>query len=73
METRFMAQRRRSVPHTLEDRIAGEKASLEAKAAKLTNGPEKEPLRGKIRQLDAASYMAGWLSTPGPKSPDRNA
>ena len=37
-------QRRRSVPHTFEDRIAAEKARLEAQVAKLKPGPQKDGL-----------------------------
>ena len=55
-------QRRRSAPHTFEDRIAAEKAKLEAQAAKLKPGPQVEALREKIRQLKTASHMNEWLS-----------
>jgi hypothetical protein len=62
-------QRRRSAPHTFEDRIAAEKAKLEAQAAKLKPGPQVDALREKIRQLETASHMNEWLSSPGLQSP----
>ena len=62
-------QRRRSAPHTFEDRIAAEKAKLEAQAAKLKPGPQVDALREKIRQLETASHMNEWLSSPGLQTP----
>ena len=62
-------QRRRSTPHTFEDRIAAEKAKLEAQVAKLKPGPQMDALREKIRQLETASHMNEWLSSPGLHSP----
>ena len=63
-------QRRRSIPHTFEDRIAAEKAKLEAQVAKLKPGPQMDALRKKIRQLETASHMNEWLSSPGLQSPN---
>jgi hypothetical protein len=63
-------QRRRSTPHTFEDRIAAEKAKLEAQVAKLKPGPQMDALRKKIRQLETASHMNEWLSSPGLQSPN---
>ena len=63
-------QRRRSAPHTFEDRIAAEKAKLEAQVAKLKPGPQMDGLREKIRQLETASHMNEWLSSPGLQSPN---
>jgi hypothetical protein len=62
-------QRRRSVPHTFEENIATEKAKLEAQIAELKPGPQMDALRKKIRQLDTASHMSEWLSSPGLQSP----
>jgi hypothetical protein len=58
-------QRRRSVPHTFEENIAAEKAKLEALIAKLKHGPQRDQLLKKIRQLETASHMSEWLSSPG--------
>ena len=65
-----MHQRRRSAPHTFEDRIAAEKAKLEAQLAKLKPGPEMDALRKKLRQLETASHISEWLSSPRTTNPD---
>jgi len=62
-------QRRRSVPHTFEENIAAEKAKLEAQIAQLKPGPELNAVLKKIRQLEAASHMSKWLSSPGLQAP----
>jgi hypothetical protein len=62
-------QRRRSAPHTFEDNIAAEKAKLETQLAGLKPGPETDALRKKIRQLDTASHLSEWLSSPGLQTP----
>jgi hypothetical protein len=64
-----MQRRRRSDPHTFEDRIAAEKAKLEAQVAKLRPGPQMDELLKKIRQLETASHMNEWLSSPGLQTP----
>ena len=48
-------QRRRSSAHTFEDRIAAEKARLEAQIAKLKPGPQMDGLLKKISQLETAA------------------
>jgi hypothetical protein len=62
-------QRRRSVPHTFEENIAAEKAKLEAQIAQLKPGPEMDAVLKKIRQLETASHMSEWLSSPGLQTP----
>jgi hypothetical protein len=65
-----MQRRRRSVvPHTFEDRIAAEKARLEAQVAKLAPGPQKDELLKKIGQLQTASHINEWLSSQGLEPP----
>jgi len=63
-------QRRRSVPHTFEEKIAVEKAKLEAQIAQLKPGPQKDALLRKIRQLDTAAHISEWLSSPGLQPPE---
>jgi hypothetical protein len=65
-----MQRRRRSTPHTFEVRIAAEKARLEAQVAKLTLGSEKDTLLEKIGQLEKASHMNKWLSSPELRRPE---
>ena len=62
-------QRSRSAPHTFEDNIAAEKAKLEAQLAEIKPGPQMDALRRKIRQLETASHMSEWLSSPGLQTP----
>jgi hypothetical protein len=63
-------QHRRSIPHTFEENIASEKAKLEAQVAKLKPGPQKDALLRKIRQLDTATHLSEWLSSPGLQPPE---
>ena len=62
-------QRRRSAPHTFEENIAAEKAKLEAQLAEIKPGPQMDALHKKIRQLETASHMNEWLSSPGLQPP----
>ena len=62
-------QRLRSVPHTFEDQIAAQKAKLEAQVAKLPSSPQKDVLLRKIRQLETASHINEWLTSPGLRPP----
>ena len=57
--------RRRSIPHTFEDRIEAEKARIEVKVARLRDGPKKDELLEMIRQLETAAQINEWLSSPG--------
>jgi hypothetical protein len=73
-----MQRRRRSKPHTFEERIAAEKAKIEAQLVEidgqldsLSLSPAKEALLKKIRQLDTASDMNEWLSSPESQPPTR--
>ena len=62
--------RRRSTPHTFEDRIEAEIARLEVKLARLRRkGPKQDELLNKIRQLETAAQINEWLSTPGLQPP----
>jgi hypothetical protein len=64
-----MQRRRRSAPHTFEENIAAQKAKLEAQLSGLKPGPQMDALRKKIRQLETASHMSEWLSSPGLQTP----
>ncbi len=60
------------VPHTFEDQIAAEKARLQAQVANLPLDVKldvKEELLIKIRQLETASHLNEWLSSPGLQPP----
>jgi len=45
------------------------KAKLEAQLAEIKPGPQMDTLRRKIRQLETASHMSEWLSSPGLQTP----
>ena len=62
-------QRRRSVSHTFEERIAAEKARTEAQLRKLEPGPQQDALRRKIRQLETASHVNEWCTSAGLSPP----
>jgi hypothetical protein len=65
-------KRRRSAPHTFEENIAAEKAKLQAQIAQLKPGPHMDVLRKKIRELDTATHLSEWLSSPGLQPPKPN-
>ena len=57
-------------PDTLfENEIAADKARLEAEVAGLEYGPKKHQLLKRIRQLETASRVKDWLSSPGLQPP----
>jgi hypothetical protein len=64
-----MSRRPRSVPHSFEDQIAAEKSRLKAQAAGLPPGAQKDALLKKIRQLETASHLNEWLTSPGLQPP----
>ena len=64
-------QRRRSKPHSFVEQLTLEKARLEAQPENLSGGPERDTLMEKIRQIETASHINEWLSSPGLKPPDR--
>jgi hypothetical protein len=64
-----MQRRLRSVPHSFENQIIAEKCRLEAQVAGLPSGPQKDALLKKIRQLETASYLNEWLTSPGLQPP----
>jgi len=64
-----MQHRRRYVPNTFEDQIAAEMARLEAQVAKLPSGSQKDTLLEKMSQLETASHINEWLTSPGLRPP----
>jgi hypothetical protein len=62
-------KRNRSSPHSFEGRILAEKQRLEECLLKTPDGPQREAVLDKIRQLDTAKHMSEWLLPPGSKSP----
>jgi hypothetical protein len=62
-------QRNRPTLHLFGDRLAIEKKRLEVQLAELQPGPERDQLLQKLRQLDTASHINEWLSSPGLQPP----
>ena len=44
---------------------------MEAQLANSPVGPERDALIKKIRQIETASHINEWLSSPGLQPPDR--
>ncbi|MGY4497044.1 hypothetical protein ACVWYH_000971 [Bradyrhizobium sp. GM24.11] len=62
-------QRQCSKPHSFEERLVAEKMRLAHQAEALPPGPAKESLLQKIDQIEKASRLDKWLSSPGLQSP----
>ena len=50
-----------SHPHTLEERLAEQKARLGQRAHQLKPGPERDELLKKVGQIDTATHVNEWL------------
>jgi hypothetical protein len=66
-----MQQRRQSRPHSFEDQLAAEKVRLRLQLASAPRGPERDMLITKLRQIETASHINEWLSSPGLQPPRR--
>ena len=53
-----------------EQRLAQEALRVKAEAKALPYGRERELLSRKARQLETASHITEWLSSPGLKPPE---
>ena len=53
----------------LGDRLAAEAERLRQKARTVPAGKERESLLRKARQLETASHINEWLSSPGLQTP----
>jgi hypothetical protein len=63
-------QRRRSPSRSFEDQLAAEKARISAQLEN-ARGPERDMLIEKMRQIETASHINEWLSSPGLQPPRR--
>ena len=64
-----MPLRPQSVLESFEDQIIVEKSELEVQTAGLAPGPQKDALLKMIRQLETASHVSEWLTSPGLQPP----
>jgi hypothetical protein len=60
--------RRRSKPHTFDERLNEEKARIEARLEAIEPGPQRELLELKVRQIENALHIDRLLSSTGPPS-----
>jgi hypothetical protein len=62
--------RRRSEPHTFDQRLNAEKVLIEAALKNTAPGPRHTLLECKLRQIETALEIDGWLPSAGkrPKS-----
>ena len=58
-------QRHQPTLHLFDDKLAKEKKRLEALAAELKPGLERDTVLRKISQLDTAVRINEWVSSPG--------
>ncbi|UVO33590.1 hypothetical protein [Bradyrhizobium arachidis] len=61
--------KRRSEPHTFDENLSAEKARLEVAFANIKPGPQRELLERKLRQIETASHINEWLTSPGLQPP----
>jgi hypothetical protein len=54
---------------TLYERLTAEKKRLETEAGQVGPGSIRDKLLEKLRQLDAATHINEWLSSPGLRAP----
>jgi hypothetical protein len=64
-----MQRKRFTQTITLGDRLAKEAARLKQKSRTMPVGKERESLMRKARQLETASHINEWLSSPGLQTP----
>jgi len=69
MEQRMQKRRRFKHQTSLEERLADEAQHLREHADGLPAGAQRDDLLRKARQLDTASHMSEWLTSPGLRSP----
>jgi len=63
-------QRKRSSPHSFDERLATEKKQLEEQGALLPPGSVKDVVLRKIGQLNTAIHINELLKPPGSRSPE---
>ena len=55
---------------SFDQRLAQEALRVKEQIESLPQGPERELLSRKARQLEIASHLSEWLSSPGLKPPE---
>lgn len=62
---RTIQKRKRSEPHTFEQRLEEYRMRLESRLAELPCGAEREQIAARIEQLRTAAELNAMLSTDG--------
>jgi hypothetical protein len=62
--------RRRSQSHAFDDNLNAERTRIIAELENTLPGPQRDLLEGKLRQLEAASHVDEWLTSPGLQPPE---
>lgn len=55
--------RKRSTPRSFAQRLSDKKAGLLAQLQETKPGPQQDLLIGKLRQIETASQIDGWLTS----------
>ena len=61
--------RRHSEPQTFDERLISEKARIEAALESTGQGPQRNLLERKLRQIGTALHIDGWVSSTGLQPP----
>lgn len=61
-----MTRRRRSEPHTFEQRLSAQKIRLENELARLPNGKQRDLVAARLEQLQMAADMFDFLTVRAP-------
>ncbi|MET4021273.1 hypothetical protein [Bradyrhizobium sp. S3.2.12] len=62
--------RRRSHSHTFDDNVNAERARIIAELENTQPGQQRDLLESKLRQLETASSVDGWLTSSGLQPPE---
>jgi hypothetical protein len=61
-------RRTQSKPHSFVDRNEDQKKLVEGEIVRAESGHARDQEK-KLRQLDVAAHISGWLSSPGLQAP----
>ena len=56
-------KRRRSKPYTFDERLNAEKTRVQTKLECANPGPQRDVLERKLRQIETALHIDGWVSS----------
>jgi hypothetical protein len=65
----MIKRNRRKQTQSLEQRLDAEATRLREQAKFLPAGFEREQVLRKVRQIETASHMTEWLTSPGLQAP----